>query len=275
MVEKRHTVCRICQVACDLVVTLEDGEIQAIHGNKDNPVYHGFSCLKGRSAGDLLTAPSRLLHSQERQPDGTFREIGAGEAVGRIAERLNAIIERHGPRSVALFVGTYCTINPLFDAFARNFMRCIGSPMVIDNITIDQPAMLTATGLHGTWLAGPPSMDTWEALLLVGTNPIVSMNGGLGVNPARQLKQMRERGMKLVVVDPRRTECAAQADVHLQCRPGEDAAIIAGLIRQMLADGLIDREFVDAETQGFDETRSGRHAVHAGNGGGSRRHKRR
>ena len=222
MTEQRHTVCRICQVACDLIVNLEDGEIRSIHGNKDNPVYHGFSCIKGRSAGDLLTLPSRLLHSQERQADGSFREIEAGEAARRAGARLNAIIAEHGPRSVGMFIGTYCTINPLFDTIARAFMGCIGSPMVIDNLTIDQPGTLTGAAMHGSWLAGHPPMDEWDALLLVGANPIVSMNGGLGVNPARQLKRMRERGMKLVVIDPRRTECAEQADIHLQApaRPG-------------------------------------------------------
>ena len=228
MIEQRHTVCRICQVACDLIATIEDGKILSLHGNKDNPVYHGYSCIKGRSAGDLLNAPSRLLHSKIRQPDGTFRNIESSQAIESVAERLKSIIDKHGPRSVALFAGTYCTISPLFDAFAKSFMRCIGSPMVIDNITIDQPGTLVATGMHGTWLAGTPPMDEWEALLLVGANPIVSMNGGLGVNPARQLKRMRERGAKLVVVDPRRTECARHADVHLQCRPGEDATIRAG-----------------------------------------------
>jgi len=252
MAERRHTVCRVCQVACDLVVTLEDGKVRAIHGNKDNPVYHGYSCLKGRAAGDVLNAPSRLTHSQARQTDGSFRKIEVGAAINRIAARLSTIIAEHGPRSVALFVGTYCTINPLFDAFARSFMRYIGSPMVIDNITIDQPGTLTATALHGLWLAGTPPIEEWDALMLVGANPIVSMNGGLGVNPARQLKQMRTRGAKLVVVDPRRSECAAQADVHLQCKPGEDAVIMAGLLRQLIADGMIDRDFIDAETAGFD-----------------------
>ncbi len=252
MIEKRHTVCRICQVSCDLVVTLEDGKVQSIHGNKDNPVYHGYSCIKGRASGDLLSLPSRLLHSQERQADGTFVPLDGDEAIRRVAAKLNAIIAEHGARAVGMFIGTYCTINPLFDTIARTFMQSIGSPMVIDNLTIDQPGTLTGAALHGSWLAGPPSMDEWEALLLVGANPIVSMNGGLGVNPARQLKRMRERGMKLVVIDPRRTECARQADIHLQPRPGEDAAIMAGLIRQIIADGNLDQEFIDAETQGFD-----------------------
>ena len=251
MVERRHSVCRVCHVACDLVVTLADGEIQAIHGNKDNPVYHGYSCIKGRASGALLKAPSRLLHSLERQPGGGHRGVAAGQAVGRIAARLKDIIDQHGPRSVALFSGTYCTINPLFEAFAKAFMRAIDSPMIIDNVTIDQPGKSTAPGLHGTWLAGTPAMDRWQALLLVGANPIVSMNGGLGVNPARQLKLLKSRGMKLVVVDPRHTETAAHADIHLQPRPGEDAAIMAGLIRQIIVDDQLDREFVNAETQGI------------------------
>jgi anaerobic selenocysteine-containing dehydrogenase len=251
MVERRHTVCRVCHVACDLVVTLEDGEIRTVHGNKDNPVYHGFSCIKGRASGDLLKAPSRLLHSLERQPDGSHRCVQAEQAIVRIAARLKDIIKQHGPRSVGLFAGTYCTIIPLFEAFAKSFMRAIDSPMIMDNVTIDQPGKSTAPGLHGSWLAGTPSMDQWQALLLVGANPIVSMNGGLGVNPARQLKALRSRGMKLVVVDPRRTESAAHADIHLQPRPGEDAAIMAGLIRQLIIDDQLDREFVDAETQGI------------------------
>lgn len=251
-IERRHTVCRICHVACDLVVTLEDGKPRAIHGNKNNPVYHGYSCIKGRSAGMLLEAQSRLLHSLSQKADGNHEIINSGEAVRRVAAQLRQIIDEHGPRSIALFAGTYCTINPLFETFARAFMRAIGSPMVFDNITIDQPGKSTAPGLIGTWLAGSPPMDEWEALLLVGSNPIVSMNGGLGVNPAHQLKRLRSTGMKLVVVDPRRTECAAHADIHLQPRPGEDATIMAGLIRQLLIDQQLDHDFVSKETAGVE-----------------------
>lgn len=255
MIEQRHTVCRICHVACDLLVTVENGEIKKIYGDKNNPVYHGYSCHKGRVAGDLLKLPSRLTHSQERQPDGSYRDVEAGQAIRSVAARLKQIIDRHGPRSVALFNGTYCTINRLFDAFAVAFMRSIGSPMLIDNVTIDQSGRSTAPGLHGTWLAGANSMAEWEALLLVGANPIISMNGGLGMNPARRLKRLRERGMKLVVIDPRRTECAAQADIHLQAKPGQDVAILAGLIRQILVDDQLDHPFVETETSGIESLR--------------------
>jgi len=255
MTEQRRTVCRVCHVACDLVVSLENGEITKIHGDKNNPVYHGYSCLKGRVAGDLLKSPSRLSHSLERQPDGSYRMVAAERAIKSVAVRLQQIIDLHGPRSVALVNGTYCTINRLFDAFVKAFMSAIDSPMVIDNVTIDQSGRSTAPGLLGVWLAGAPAMDEWDALLLVGANPIVSMNGGLGMNPARRLKRLRQRGMKLVVVDPRRTECAAQADIHLQPRPGEDIAILAGLIRQILSDDQIDHAFVANETSGIESLR--------------------
>lgn len=255
MSEQRHTVCRICHVACDLLANIDNGQITKIHGNKHNPIYHGYSCLKGRVAGEQLSSPSRLLHSLERQPDGSYAELGADQAIRRVASRLEQIIAQHGPRSVALFNGTYCTINRLFDALVKAFMQSVGSPLVIDNVTIDQSGRSTAPGLHGTWLAGAPPMEQWDALLLVGSNPIVSMNGGLGMNPARRLKRLRQRGMKLVVVDPRRSECAAQADIHIQAKPGEDAVIMAGLIRQILIDGHIDNDFVATETQGIDALR--------------------
>ena len=256
MIELRHSVCRVCHVACDLVVTLKDGEIEAIRGDKDNPVYHGYSCIKGRASGALANSPSRLLHSLERQHDGRHQEIAAGQAVTRIAARLKHIIGQHGPRAVALFAGTYCTINPLFEAFSKAFARAIGTPMFADNNTIDQPGKATAPGLLGTWLAGTPSMEQWEALLLVGCNPVISMNGGLGVNPARRVKQLRARGMKLIVVDPRRTESAARADIHLQPKPGEDVTIMAGLIRQILIDDALDHAFVEAQTTGIASLKS-------------------
>lgn len=92
MIETRHTVCRIYHAACDFVVTIEKGAIRSIHGDKNNPAYHGYSCIKGRASGALLSAPSRLLSSLERQPDGSHRAVDAGHAVTGIALRLRTII---------------------------------------------------------------------------------------------------------------------------------------------------------------------------------------
>ena len=82
-------------------------------------------------------------------------------------------------------------------------MSAIESPMIFTSVTIDQPGKIVSACLHGSWLAGPYRVGEWDSLMLVGTNPLVSMNGGLGMNPARNLHEAKKRGMKLVVIDPR------------------------------------------------------------------------
>jgi len=154
-----------------------------------------------------------------------------------------------------MFVGTYASLNGVTEQTAKAFMRALGSGMVFDNGTIDQPGKPMSFALHGVWLAGPPPMSEWDALLLVGTNPVISMNGALGVNPARNLKKMRDRGMGLVVIDPRLTECARRADVHLQIRPATDALVLSCLVRLLLEQNLIDDQFVASETQGINSLR--------------------
>jgi anaerobic selenocysteine-containing dehydrogenase len=250
--ELKHTVCRICHAHCDLVVDVREGKVHSIHGNKDNPVYKGYSCIKGREMGTLHSLPTRLLTSMKRQPDGSHAPIASAAAATEIGDKIKAIIAEHGPRSVALFVGTYGYINFAAHGFGLSFMRSIKSPMVFTSVTIDQPGKGIALGLHGPWLAGTPAMEDWDALLLVGSNPIVSMNGGLGVNPARRLKVAQKRGMKLIVIDPRESESAKKADLFLQCRPGEDPTILAGIARAMIVEGLFDSDFVAAETSGLD-----------------------
>jgi anaerobic selenocysteine-containing dehydrogenase len=253
--DKVNFVCRICQACCNLVAVRDDGLIRDIRGDKTDPVYHGYSCIKGREAATVHALPSRLLHSMKRQSDGRHAPIAAQRATAEIAERLRSIVAEHGPRAVALYIGTHGYINFPAQALSYSLMKAIGSPMVFNTATIDQPGKGIAMALHGIWLAGTPPIESWDALLLVGANPIVSMTGGLGVNPARTLKQGQYRGMKLIVVDPRVTETARRADVFLQCRPGEDAAVLAGLIRQLLADGHIDADFVGAETEGLEALR--------------------
>ncbi|MDB5971379.1 MAG: nitrate reductase [Hydrocarboniphaga sp.] len=248
-------VCRICSASCNLVAERQDGVIQTIRGDKHDPVYYGYSCIKGREAAHVHQLPSRLLHSMKRQADGSHEAIAAPQATTEIAARLKAIVAEHGPRSVALYIGTHGYINFTAHAMAYALMKAIGSPMVFNTGSIDQPGKGIAMALHGIWLAGTPPTETWDVLLLVGSNPLVSLTGGLGVNPARTLKQSHYRGMKLIVVDPRVSESARRADLHLQCKPGEDAAVMAGIVRELLRSELIDREFVDAETQGLDALR--------------------
>lgn len=249
---QKPVTCRACHAQCGLLVDFEDGRPIATHGDKNNPVYHGYSCIKGREFANDHRLPSRLTHSLARGENGTHRGVASAEATAEIAARVKALTDAHGPRSVALYIGTFGYNNFAAQGWALAFMRAIESPMVFTSVTIDQPGKGVASALHGMWLAGSTTILDWDALMLVGTNPIVSMNGGLGMNPARALKQAKKRGMKLIVIDPRETDCAKQADLFLQCRPGEDPTILAAIARQMIEDGLIDHTFVDGETNGFE-----------------------
>lgn len=252
---KEHVVCRACHAQCSLIAEIEDDRPVRLYGAKDNPVYHGYSCIKGRRLAAYHDLPSRLLCSQRKTAGGNHEPIKSDEAIHEIAEKVGALIARHGPRSIAGYIGTHGYNNFATQAFASGLLEAIGSPMMFTSVTIDQPGKGIATSLHGTWLAGTPSMQEWDVLMLVGTNPIVSMNGGLGMNPARRLHHAKKRGMKLIVLDPRCTECAEQADVHLAVRPGEDATVLAGIARLLIAENAIDRDFIDAEADGFDALR--------------------
>ncbi len=248
----RHTICRACHAQCGLLVEMENGRPSRIYGDKDNPIYHGFSCIKGRELYNYHVARSRLLHSQKRRPDGGHAPIASGQAMDEMADKVRQLVAEYGPRSVALYIGTHGYNNFAAKSFAEAFFAAIGSPMVFTSVTIDQPGKAISLMMHGPWLAGAPTIEHWDLLTLIGTNPIVSMNGGLGMNPAKRLHDARARGMKLLVIDPRRTDCAELADLHLALKPGEDAAVLASIAHVLIGEGLIDRDFITAETQGFE-----------------------
>ncbi|MGE4061206.1 MAG: molybdopterin-dependent oxidoreductase, partial [Sphingomonadales bacterium] len=250
-----HTICRACHALCGLLVDMEDGKPVKIRGDKNNPIYFGYSCIKGRELGAYHSLPTRLLTSQKRQPDGTHASISSEAAMDEIAARVRQLIDTHGPRSVAIYIGTHGYNNFPANAFGTAFLDAIDSPMLFSSVTIDQPGKGIAIGLHGPWLAGLPPVDDCDVILLVGSNPIASMNGGLGVNPARRLHEGKKRGMKLIVIDPRVTDVAEQADIHLQCKPGEDPTILSGIIRVLLTEGLHDKDYAEAEARNLDALR--------------------
>ena len=134
------------------------------------------------------------------------------------------------------------------------FMDAIDSPMRFSNATIDQPGKPIAMATHGRWGAGPQAFADSDVCMLVGSNPLVSMWGGIpAFNPARRLHQAKKHGMKLIVIDPRKTESARKAALHLQCLPGHDAEILAAMIKVIIDEQLYDKTFVEEETAGFEE----------------------
>jgi anaerobic selenocysteine-containing dehydrogenase len=248
--------CRFCGAFCPIRVTVEEGRATRVVGLKENELYAGYICLKGRALPDQHNDPQRILHTLKRGRDGVHRPIPVEAAMDAVAEQLGRMIAEHGPRSVALYSGTYSYIYPPGDALSKSFMEAIGSPMFLNPSTIDQPGKPLSMGYHGRWDAGPQSFADADVWMLVGTNPIVSRWGGIPhSNPAKQLHDAKKRGMKLVVVDPRRSDCARQADVFLQPRPGEDPTILAGMVRVLLEEDRVDHAFLDEHVEGVDALR--------------------
>ena len=134
----------------------------------------------------------------------------------------------------------------------RSARRC-----AFTNATIDQPGKPISMAMHGRWGAGPQAFADADVCLLVGANPLVSMWGGIpAFNPAKRLHEARARGLKLIVIDPRRTETARKADLHLQCLPGHDSELLASMLHVIFAERWHDDIFVTAETSGIEALRA-------------------
>ena len=256
MAEKHTTFCRVCHAACPLLVEIEDDRrVTSVSGDRSDPLFEGYTCIKGRQLADQHHHPDRL-RSSLRRTEGGFEPIASATALDEIAERIDSIVSEHGPRAVASYTGTGAFQNSISVPVTAGWHAGFGSPSFYTSITIDQPAHRSAALRLGAWEAGWDNFSDADVSLAVGYNPLVSSYGpagGLqGTNPFVSLRRAKERGLQLIVIDPRRTELARSADVWLQVQPGEDPTLLAGMIRHILTDGLHDQAFCERFVGGVD-----------------------
>src|SRR5438270_742082 len=251
----KTSTCRLCTAMCPIVVTIEDGRVVEVHGDREAPLYEGYTCPKGRALPEIHVNPNRLLHNLRRRPDGSHEQIASDEAIDEIADRLRDVVDRHGPSAVALYIGTASAFYPALGTIAGAMITALGSKMIFSAASIDQPGTRIADAFHGMWLGGRTSFDECDAFLFAGTNPVISKQF-LAENPAKRLARAVERGTKVIVIDPRRTETARRAHVHLQARPGQDAAVMAGLLHVILREALVDHDFIRQHVDGVDALRA-------------------
>ena len=268
MIETRETFCRFCHAACPLHIDVEINStgartqevVVAVRGIMEDPLFEGYTCIKGRQLADQHHAPDRLRNPLQRSDDGSFIEVTSKDALDDIAHRVQAIIAAHGPRAVATYTGTGAFQNSISMPVTQAFHSGIGSPSFYTSITIDQPAHLTSRLRMGAWEAGWQNFRDADVLLAIGYNPLVSSYapaGGLqGTNPFVRLRRAKERGMKLIVIDPRRSELASFADLWLPVKPGEDPTLLAGLINVILQENLHDKDFCDRWVNQLDDLHS-------------------
>lgn len=259
LVEKRHSACRWCVGMCGMIVDVEvkTGRAVGLRGDRDHPLTKGYACIKGLQGVYALNAPDRILRPLKRNENGSFDEIPLEQALDEIAAKMQVLIEEDGPQTVAAYKGTMgFTHAPLLEIVPR-WLESIGSPCMFTTWTIDQSNKFVAAERLGVWGAGTHHMLESDVMMIVGGNPLVSI-ANMGVTPSnvtKQFKVAKARGMKLIVIDPRRSETAALADLHLQIKPGEDVALFAGLLREVLTNGWEDKAFCTAHVIQLDALR--------------------
>ena len=240
--------CRTCTAGCGTKLTIDDQDrIVSIRGDENNAMSRGYACFKGLHSHEAQYSPERLLHPLKRQPDGTFARISIEQALDEIAEKMRRIMDRDGPEALGLFIGNGANFNSAAFSIHNPFMQALGSRHFFTTNTLDQSAKMVSYERMGFWAAGPQRFDTADVVMVFGSNPLLSHASlnFLMSDPVRTMKAVRAKGMKLIVIDPRLSETARYADIHLQPIPGQDAAIAAGLIRIILTEGWEDREFCD------------------------------
>ena len=238
MTERVATTCRICAVGCGTIVELDGDRVVSIIGDTEDPWSAGYTCSKGRAGGVFHDHPDRLDRPLVRR-DGELVPCSWDEALDDIAMRLQALVADHGPDVVADYTGTGGPLDPSGYALAEAFMRNLGSHQRYSALSIDCPSkFLVPQLMAGVQLQFQPDLARTELLLAVGVNTVVSHGHGVMLpNPLGHLRDLRDRGGRIVVIDPRRSESSHHADLHLAPRPGTDPAILAHLVREALRRG--------------------------------------
>jgi len=254
MVQEKTTYCRICEVTCGLIATVEDGRVTKLRPDPDHVVSRGYSCPKGLASHEVTHDPDRILHPMKRTASG-WERVSWEQAIGEIAAKLNAIRAAHGPDAIALYTGNPSGYAYAHRIYSANWIKALGSRNSYGAGSQDNLAdFLAARFLYGASFRQPvPDIDRTHYLLAVGTNPLVSQGTLMHVVDVKaRLKAVGERGGKLVVIDPRRSETARIADEHHFIRPGTDAFLLLAMVRTILAEGLEDREFLAAHVVDVD-----------------------
>lgn len=235
-----YRACTLCEAICGIVVETEGDRVVSIRGDEDDPLSRGHICPKAVALQDLQTDPDRLT-SPLRRDGEQWREISWDEAFDLTAHRLREVQAEHGRDSVAVYLGNPTVHNSGSMLFGPPFLRALGTKSRFSATSVDQlPHHVVAWLLFGHQLLLPvPDVDRTDFFLILGANPLAS-NGSLMTAPGmrRRLKAIQERSGRVVVVDPRRTETARRADLHLPIRPGTDALFLMAVLHVLFEDGL-------------------------------------
>ncbi|MEZ4301329.1 MAG: molybdopterin-dependent oxidoreductase [Polyangiaceae bacterium] len=250
MTQTEQTACILCSRNCGLRVETAGGRIGAVRGDDAHPVSKGYICQKAARLTHYQDHADRLEFPLRREPDGSFVRVSWEAALSDIASRLTALRSAHGGRAFA-FYGGGGQGNHLGGAYSRQLMKAMKSRFVYSALAQEKTGDFWVNGR----LFGDQRCHTTEDVehadfvMFIGTNPFQAHGIPNARDTLRDLKKSASRTM--VVVDPRKTETARQADIHLQPRPSTDAFLIAAMLAIIVREGLHDRAFLRHRCTGF------------------------
>ncbi len=232
--------CNLCEAICGIEIAVQSDQRLDIRGDKDDPLSHGYICPKAVALQDLHFDKDRLKHPVRRTANG-WERISWDEAFDEVAQNLKRVQAKHGRSAVATYLGNPNVHNYGAMLFAPGFIRSLHTRNRFSATSVDQLAHhLSAYLMFGHQLLLPvPDIDRTEYFLILGANPAVS-NGSMMTAPGmgRRLKEIRARGGKVILVDPRFNETARLADRHLFIRPGTDVLLLLALLHVVFKEGL-------------------------------------
>ena len=246
-----RTTCPYCGVGCGVVATPDGTGGAVISGDPEHPANFGRLCSKGSALGETLSLDQRLLHPMLRCADGALARVSWDDALGRVAKSLRDIAERHGPGATAFYLSgqllteDYYVANKLMKGFIGSANVDTNSRLCMSSSVAGHKRAFGADTVPGTYR----DLDEADLIVLVGSNtawchPVLFQ---------RMQAARRERGTKLVVIDPRRTATADEADLFLPIAPGMDTALFCGLLSHLADTRALNYTYIDRHTKGFVE----------------------
>ena len=241
MTTTHYRSCPLCEATCGVAVEADGERVVSVRGDDADPFSKGYICPKGTALGDLHHDPDRLRQPMRRDGD-TWTPMGWHEALDYVAKRLAGIRDTYGANAVAVYQGNPTAHNLGLITYGQLLLRTLGTRNMYSATSLDQlPHMLAALQMFGNQLLMPvPDIDRSDLFICLGANPLAS-NGSLMTAPdvKGRLKAIQQRGGKVIVLDPRKTETADKADQHLFIRPATDAVLLLAMIHVLFAENRV------------------------------------
>src|ERR1700742_107888 len=246
-----RTTCPYCGVGCGLLATPDGQGGAAISGDPEHPANFGRLCSKGSALAETLALGGRLLHPMIRCSKGKMERVDWGDALDHVANRLQHIIARDGPGAVAFYLSgqllteDYYVANKLMKGFIGSANVDTNSRLCMSATVAGHKRAFGADTVPGCY----QDLDEADLLVLTGSNaawchPVLFQ---------RMLANKQKRGARIVVIDPRRTDTAGDADLFLGLKPGTDTALFSGLLVHLADNGALDHPYIAQHTSGFDD----------------------